>query len=176
MMISNNLEWLSHLSNLRYLDLSYVNLTLAIDWLSSISKISSLNEIRLLGCELHQVTPRSILRLNSSMSLKYLDLGGNSLNSSILPWVINVSKVLTDLDLSSNSLQQIPDAFGNMIFLRYLSSLSLQSTNIVGTLPKSFVHLPSLTTLDLSHNQLNGVDIIDNAHLSTLQSLDLIKF
>ncbi|WJX70717.1 hypothetical protein P8452_54793 [Trifolium repens] len=245
-MISNNLEWLSHLSNLRYLDLSYVNLTLAIDWLSSISKISSLNEIRLLGCELHQVTPRSILRLNSSMSLKYLDLGGNSLNSSILPWVINVSKVLTDLDLSSNSLQQIPDAFGNMIFLRYLDlsdnelqgnipksfrnmcqlqqlelnsnklssklsdnihqlgcapnvlailglsnnpfnarplpdfsffssleTLSLRSTNIVGTLPKSFVHLPSLKTLDLSHNQLNGVDIIDNAHLSTLQSLDL---
>ncbi|KAK2366066.1 receptor protein EIX2 [Trifolium repens] len=145
-MISNNLEWLSHLSNLRYLDLSYVNLTLAIDWLLSISKISSLNEIRLVGCKLHQVTPRSILRLNSSMSLKYLDLGGNSLNSSILPWVINVSIATT---------------------------LSLRSTNIVGTLPKSFVHLPSLKTLDLSHNQLNGVDIIDNAHLSTLQSLDL---
>jgi len=66
-MISNDLQWTSHLSNLRYLDLSYVNLTLVVDWLSSISKIHSLSELHLFGCGLHQVTPKSIPHLNTSI-------------------------------------------------------------------------------------------------------------
>ncbi|RHN50284.1 putative leucine-rich repeat-containing, plant-type, leucine-rich repeat domain, L [Medicago truncatula] len=36
---ANDLEWISHLSNLRHLGLSKVNLSLVVDWLSSISKI-----------------------------------------------------------------------------------------------------------------------------------------
>ncbi|RHN50293.1 putative non-specific serine/threonine protein kinase [Medicago truncatula] len=246
-MFSNDLEWLSHLSNLRYLDLSYVNLTLAVDWLSSISKIHSLSELHLYGCGLHQVTPKSIPHLNTSIFLKSLNLGGNSLNSSILPWVINVGKVLTNLDLSFNSLQQIiPYDFASMAFLQYLDlsdnelhgnipksfrsmcqlkelrmhsnklsgklndniqqlcsaknglgrldlsdnpfergslpdvsyfssldTLSLRNTNVVGILPKSYVHLSFLTNLDLSHNHLNGVDIFDGEFLSTMTTLDL---
>jgi Leucine-rich repeat (LRR) protein len=239
---SNDLEWISHLSNLRYLDLSLVNLSLAIDWLPSISKISSLSELYLANCML--ITPKSIPHLNSSMPLKSLYLGENSLNSSILPWVINVSKVLTHLDLSFNSLQQsIPYDFGNMIFLQYLDlshneiqgnipksfrsmcqlkelkvnsnklssqlgyniqqlccvknglenldlsdntfkngplpdvscfsaleTLNLRNTSVIGTLPKSFVHLPSLQYLYLSYNRLNGVDIIDDSHLSSIST------
>ena len=66
-MISNDLEWLSHLSNLRYLDLSFVNLTLAVDWLLSISKLPSLSELHLTGCGLHQITPKSISDMNTSI-------------------------------------------------------------------------------------------------------------
>jgi len=71
----------------------------------SISKIPSLSELYLYGCELDQVNPKSIPHLNTSISLKSLDLSYNGLNSSIVPLVINVSKVLTHLDLSSNELQ-----------------------------------------------------------------------
>jgi Leucine-rich repeat (LRR) protein len=94
------------------------------------------------------------------MSLKYLDLGGNSLNSSILPWVINVSKVLTDLDLSSNSLQQIPDAFGNMILLRYLD---LSDNELQGSIPKSFRNMCQLQQLELNSNKLSS-KLSDNIH------------
>ncbi|KEH16826.1 LRR receptor-like kinase [Medicago truncatula] len=247
-MIADDLQWLSRLSNLRYLDMSCVNLSLAVGWLSSISKIPSLSELHLSTCGLHQVTPKSIIHLNSSISLKLLGHGENSFNSSILQWIVNVCKVLTHLDLSFNSLQQnIPNDIGNMVFLQYLDlsfnelqgsipksfssmcqlkkldlsynklsgqlshniqqlccahnglqeldlgdnpfesqpipdiscfssldTLSLRNTNIVGILPKSFFHMPFLGTLDFSHNHLNGVDIIDETHLSNLSKLTVL--
>jgi len=154
-MIANNLEWLSHLSNLRYLYLSGVNLTLAVDWLSSITKISSLSELHLRSCGLHQVTTlKSIPYRNSSISLKSLDLGVNSLDSSILPWVINVSNVLTHLDLSFNSLQQnIPKDFENMIFLQYLD---LSNNELQSSILKSLRNMSKLQELQLNSNKLSG--------------------
>ncbi|KAK2420137.1 receptor protein EIX2 [Trifolium repens] len=116
--ILNDLEWLSHLSNLTSLDLSYVNLTLVGDWFSSISKFPSLSDLYLVNCGLHQFTPKYIPHMNTS---------------------VNVSSVLTTLDLSNNELQ--------------------------GIIPKSF--------RSLSFNQLHGVDVIDDAYLSTIESLDL---
>ncbi|XP_058768731.1 receptor-like protein EIX1 [Vicia villosa] len=219
----NNFEWLSHLSNLRYLDLSSVNLTLVVDWLSSISKLHSLSELHLYNCGLQNVTLKSIPHLNSSISLEVLELRGNSLNSSILPWVVKVSKFVQYLDLSDNELQgSIPKPFRSMCQLKdlrlnsnklsgqlsdniqqlccvnnsleylFLSDnpftneslpnlscfsslveLYLQHTNLVGMLPKSLFLLPSLQILDLSHNHLSGVDIIDNANTLTLQGLYL---
>ncbi|KEH16821.1 LRR receptor-like kinase family protein, partial [Medicago truncatula] len=102
-MSANDLEWLSHLSNLRYLDLSYVNLTLAVDWLSSISKIPSLSELHLYVCGLHQVNPKSIPLLNTSISLKSVDLSDNELQSSILKSFRNMSQ-LQELYLNFNQL------------------------------------------------------------------------
>jgi Leucine-rich repeat (LRR) protein len=99
-MILNDLEWLSHLSNLSSLDLSYVNLTLVGDWFSSISKFPSLSNLRLSNCGLHQFTPKPIPHMNTS---------------------INVSSVLTTLDLSNNELQgSIPKSFRSMYQLKYL--------------------------------------------------------
>ncbi|XP_058768844.1 receptor-like protein EIX1 [Vicia villosa] len=150
----NSLEWLSHLSNLRFLDLSLVNLTLVVDWLSSISKIPSLTTLHLSCCMLKNVTHKSIPHLNSSVSLKYLDLRGNNLNSSILPWVINVSKVLEYLILSHNSMQQsIPYEFGNMMFLQYLD---LSYNELQGSIPESFRNTCQLKTLNLNSNKLSG--------------------
>ncbi|KEH25177.1 LRR amino-terminal domain protein [Medicago truncatula] len=121
-MISNDLEWLSHLSNLRCLDLSFVNLTLAVDRLSSISKTSSLSELHLLGCGLHQALPKSIPHLNSSISLKYLDLKENGLRSAIAhcamgkvsnSWGKFQSLVL--LNLAKNSFSgKVPNSFGTL--------------------------------------------------------------
>ncbi|XP_058768228.1 receptor-like protein EIX1 [Vicia villosa] len=150
----NDFEWLSHLSNLRQLDLTMVILSLVVDWLSSISKISSLSELHLSDCRLHNITLKSIPHLNSSISLKSLDLRGNNLNSSILPWIISVSKTLTDLDISYNSLQQsIPYEFGNMIFLQHLD---LSYNELQGSIPKSFNSMCQLKELYLNSNKLSG--------------------
>jgi len=74
-----DLEWVSHLSNLRYLDMSLV-----VDWLSSISKIPCLSELYLSNCGLQQVTPKSIAHLNSSILLKSLHLAENSFKETFL--------------------------------------------------------------------------------------------
>ncbi|RHN50274.1 putative non-specific serine/threonine protein kinase [Medicago truncatula] len=178
---ANDLEWLSHLSNLRCLDLSYVNLTLAVDWLSSISKIRYLYELNLNICGLHQVNPKSIPLLNTSISLKSLDLSYNELQSSILKSFRNMSQ-LQNLDLNSNQLsgklsdniQQLCTTKNDLRNLDlsnnpfkvmslpdfscfpFLETLSLRNTNVVSPFPKSFVHLSSLSLLDLGFNQLNG--------------------
>ncbi|RHN50275.1 putative non-specific serine/threonine protein kinase [Medicago truncatula] len=195
---ANDLEWLSHLSNLRYLDLSYVNLTLAVDWLSSISKIPSLSELYLYGCGLHQVNPKSIPLLNTSISLKSVGLSDNELQSSILKSFRNMSQLqqlylnsnqlsgklsdniqqlcsakndLRNLDLSDNpfNVRPLPD----FSCFPLLETLYLRNTNVVDPFPKSLVHLSSLSFLDLSYNQLSVVDIIDDASLPTIQFLDL---
>ncbi|XP_013442803.3 receptor-like protein EIX1 [Medicago truncatula] len=178
---ANDLEWLSHLSNLRYLDISFVNLTLAVDWLSSISKIPYLSELYLYGCGLHQVNLESIPLLNTSISLKSLGLKDNELQSSILKSFRNMSQ-LQDLNLNSNQLsgklsdniQQLCTTKNDLRNLDlsnnpfnvmslpdfscfpFLETLSLRNTNVVGPFPKSFVHLSSLSSLDLGFNQLNG--------------------
>ncbi|XP_058776271.1 receptor-like protein EIX1 [Vicia villosa] len=144
---------LGNLSNLQTLDLAY-NYDMIVDWLSSISRIPSLSELISVGCGLHNITPSSLPHLNSSISLKSLDLGENNLNSSILPWVINVSKVLETLVLSYNSLQQsIPYEFGNMFFLQYLD---LSHNELQGSLPKSYKSMYQLKELHLNSNKLSG--------------------
>ncbi|TKY50123.1 Receptor protein 12 [Spatholobus suberectus] len=152
-LVANDLEWLSHLSNLRYLTLSYINLSRAIDWPSSISKIPHLSKLYLDNCGLPQVNPKSIPHMNTSTSLQILSLPTNQLNSSILSWIFNVSKVLTLLDLSSNSLHSVPNGFANMISLQYLY---LSHNELDGSIIKSFRTLRQLKWLLLDSNKLSG--------------------
>ncbi|KAK2366068.1 receptor protein EIX2 [Trifolium repens] len=201
-MILNDLEWLSHLSNLTYLDLSNVNLTLVGDWFSSISKFPSLSTLYLSNCGLHQFTPKSIPHMNTSINassvltilylsnnelegsipksfrsmyqLKHLYLNSNKLSGQLSDNIQQLCCAINGLeylDLNDNSFESGP--LPNISCFSSLRSLSLRNTNVVGLLPKSIVHSSFLQDLDLSHNHLNGVDIIDDAYLSTLQSLDL---
>ncbi|KAL2335373.1 hypothetical protein Fmac_016586 [Flemingia macrophylla] len=89
-LVADDLEWLSHLSNMRYLGLSDTNLSRVVEWPSSISKIPYLVVLDLCACGLHQVTAKSISHMNSSTTLRILRLSRNELNSSILPWVVNM--------------------------------------------------------------------------------------
>jgi Leucine-rich repeat (LRR) protein len=132
-------------------------------------------------------TPKSIPQLNSSISLKYLDLSQNELHSSILKYFRNMSqlqelllrsnqlsgklgdniqqycspkKYLRNLELSHNpfNVRPLPD----FSCFPFLETLSLRNTNVVGPFPKSLVHLSSLSFLDLGFNQLNGSQIRNN--------------
>ena len=150
---ANDHEWLSHLSNLRYLGLSNINLSRVVDWPSSISKIPSLLELYLDHCALPQVNPKSFSHLNFSTSLHILSLSENELNSSILSWVLNVSKVLTSLDLSLNSLHTVSNVFANMISLQFLN---LKDNELDGRIIKKFRTLCQLKQLILCNNKLSG--------------------
>ncbi|XP_027358894.1 receptor-like protein EIX1, partial [Abrus precatorius] len=156
-LLANDLEWVSRLSTLKYLDLSHLDLSQSANWLSSMSKISSLSELRLDDCGIGQVIPKSIPHNNSSTSLNTLSLSNNQLDSSTLSLVLNVSKVLTYLDLSSNSLQHnIPDGFVNMVSLSHLRSLYLSRNELEGNILKYIPSLFQLKELRLEGNELSG--------------------
>ncbi|XP_015876724.3 receptor-like protein EIX2 [Ziziphus jujuba] len=143
----NNLEWLSHLSSLRVLNMSGLNLSEAVSWPQSISKLSSLIELQLSSCNLPNVNPSSLPLLNSSTSLQVLELSDNLLKSSIFSWVVNVSSRLVHVGLMACQVQgTIPDIFTNMVSLEYLD---LSYNNLEGGLPRSFQNLCSLESLNL---------------------------
>ncbi|XP_043700386.1 receptor-like protein EIX1 [Telopea speciosissima] len=105
----DNLEWISGLSSLEYLNMGYVNLSNAADdWFQAFNKLSLLRELKLSDCELGRL-PSSSETLPSSItvnftSLSVLDLSWNFFNNSFLPhWLLNISS-LEDLDLSYNEL------------------------------------------------------------------------
>ncbi|RHN50278.1 putative non-specific serine/threonine protein kinase [Medicago truncatula] len=174
---ANDLEWISHLSNLRYLGLSNVNLTLAVDWLSSISKIPSLSNLYLfeyLDLSYNEFQSSILKSFRNMSQLQELQLNYNKLSSKLsdnIQKLCSAENGLRKLDLSDNPFIRGP--LPDFSCFSSLEALSLRNANVVGTFLKSTVHFPTLRSLDLSQNQLNFVEIIDHAYLPTIYSLDL---
>ncbi|PRQ18575.1 putative non-specific serine/threonine protein kinase [Rosa chinensis] len=172
-----NLEWLSHLSSLRSLNMSEVDLSKIVNWPQSLSKLTSLMELQLSDCSLpdFNIRSNSVVK-NSSTSLQVLDLFYNNLNSSIFYWIANVSSNFIHIGLQGNQLQgPIPDVFKSMLSL---ASLDLSINQLEGGIPKSFQNLCSLESLTLRSNQLsenieNSIKNLSCAE-NTLETLDLI--
>ncbi|KAH9648764.1 hypothetical protein KPL70_025727 [Citrus sinensis] len=150
-----SLEWLSRLSSLRHLDLSYINLTKSSDWFQVVAKLHSLKSLVLCLCALPPVNPSFIWHFNLSTSIETLDLSDNNLpSSSVYPWLFNLSRNILYLNLGSNSLRgSIPEAFQHMVSLR---SLYLCDSELEGGIPKFFGNMCSLKELGLSDNKLSG--------------------
>ncbi|KAL2539985.1 disease resistance family protein/LRR family protein [Abeliophyllum distichum] len=156
MLTRTNLDWLSRLHSLRYLNLRHVNLTTATNWLQTINKLIHLKVLHLSHCHLPTVLPPSPSMFNASNSFYELDLLGNDFSSFfIFPWLFNFSSGLSYIDLGSNKLQgPNPDAIGNLLSLSYLS---LRENQLEGKIPISLGNLSRLSYFDLSYNQLIGI-------------------
>ncbi|KAL9323596.1 hypothetical protein ACSQ67_008453 [Phaseolus vulgaris] len=172
--VASDLNWLSHLSTLRYLDLSNNNLGAVIDWPSSISKIPFLSELHLNDCRLPQVNPKSISHVNSSTFLQILSLSGNNFDSSILSWVLNVSKVLTVLDLSHNELDGgIIKSFNSLCQLKKLYLGSNKLSDLLSDYLPEFCSAKDLEVLNLDHNPFGNGSLPDFSMFSSLERLSL---
>ncbi|XP_004308380.1 PREDICTED: probable leucine-rich repeat receptor-like protein kinase At1g35710 [Fragaria vesca subsp. vesca] len=169
--VVENLNWLPHLSSLKYLDLSWTNLSKAFDWLDTVNKLPNLRNLTLNGCDLPPPILSTLSHINSSNSLVSVDLSGNVVTSSIFKWLCNYNTTLVYLDLSSTQLSGlIPDVFINM---RSLKSLYLSSNQLSGSNPDVFRNMSSLEFLSLSYNQLSGLGPNTFANMSSLAYLDL---
>ncbi|PRQ30186.1 putative leucine-rich repeat-containing, plant-type, leucine-rich repeat domain, L [Rosa chinensis] len=122
---SKNLNWLSHLSSLKYLYLGGVNLNrMGVSWLHDVNMLPSLLELHLLDCQIDgNQLPLSLPTINFT-SLLVLDMSYNVIDSSFPTWLLNLTslKSLEHLDLSAMYLQgQIPQVIGRLCKLKMLN-------------------------------------------------------
>ncbi|KAK6804946.1 hypothetical protein RDI58_002730 [Solanum bulbocastanum] len=194
-----DLNWISGLSSLKCLDLSYVNLSSATHWLDSINKLPSLVTLSLQNCSLHYL-PYSFPNWNMT-SLSYLSLSQNNFVNSELPkWLYNDTTIETLYMVYSNIQGPISNVeWGKLCNLQklYLEQnklngdigrmveglsncsnptievLSLGENVLTGKLPNSLGHLKNFRILSISFNMISGTVPASIEQLSRLEILYL---
>ncbi|KAJ0806650.1 putative non-specific serine/threonine protein kinase [Helianthus annuus] len=172
-----NLDWLSHLSQLDKLFMSGTSLGKVDNWVNVILSLKKLSYLSLNGCDLSQVMyPYSYVNSSFSSSIVILYLSNNNLNSSMYHWLFTLtSNALVDLDLSGNMLDGIPKYLGNLCGL---TSLFFYSNLMPIKLPDFLSNLSGCTSVNLqflgaSSSQFTGSVSDDIQNFSSLQELDL---
>ncbi|KAG1354945.1 receptor-like protein EIX2 [Cocos nucifera] len=171
---ANDLQWLSRIHSLRYLDLSSVNLSMASNWLHEINMHPSLSVLKLSNTGLPGI-PSTLQHVNFT-SLTMLDLSYNYVQSGLMipEWLRNISS-LVQLHLSScnfhGRLSIAVDMLGNLNRLKYLD---FSSNQITGDISQSSWNNKRLEYLDLSYNQITRLTAEMLGNLSQLRYLDLM--
>ncbi|KAF1891031.1 hypothetical protein Lal_00001167 [Lupinus albus] len=190
----DNLNWLSQISSLKYLNLSNIDIHKQTKWLHIMALLPSLSELRLSRCKLTNIYPS--LKYVNFTSLVTLDLSQNNFSSKLPHWLVNITSDISEislggsnlhgeiplsllnlqalelLDLSDNSLSgSIPSSIGKLSSLNYFD---ISSNFLRGNLPESIGQLVKLNTLRIGNNRFSGVlsDTIFSK-LSNLRTLDL---
>ncbi|XP_058205922.1 receptor-like protein EIX1 [Rhododendron vialii] len=164
-----NLDWLSRLSTLEYLDLSQVKLNKTPNWLQVINKLPSLVELRLSYCELDHMPP---LEKVNFTSLAVLDLSRNEFHA-LMPrsgWIFSLGS-LVSLNLAESNFEgSLPDMFWNLTSLRIFDA----SYNYLNsTLPNSLFSVNSLVSLNLRDNGFEGPIPSGLQNMTNLRELEL---
>nr|XP_018677616.1 PREDICTED: receptor-like protein 12 [Musa acuminata subsp. malaccensis] len=149
-----NTRWISMLTSLRHLNMNWVNLTNASNWLQDLNVLPRVQEIELSSCDLGTF-PRSLSHVNFT-SLTTLDLRYNNINSTIPDWVFNITS-LEFLYLGGNDLHGFfPDSVTKLTSLRALDlSGSVFQDGFMQVAPIS--NLCKLQILYLSQVPINDV-------------------
>ncbi|XP_048446675.1 receptor-like protein EIX1 isoform X2 [Pyrus x bretschneideri] len=188
----DNLKWISGLSLLKHLDLSYVNLSRASDWLQVTNMLPSLVELDMFHCQLDQIPH---LPTANFTSLVVLDLSENYFNSLMPRWVFSLKNLvslhlsdcgfqgpipsisqnitsLREIDLSYNyiSLDPILKSIQNMTGLKVLN---LAENNFDSTIPEWLYSLNNLESLLLSYIELRGEISSSIGNMTSLVNLHL---
>ncbi|KAH7692000.1 Non-specific serine/threonine protein kinase protein [Dioscorea alata] len=174
-LVIDNAGWLSRLTSLKYLNMSYVDMLQASNWLPVINMLPSLLEIRLSFCDLSG--PLLNLPFVNFTSLSTLDLSFNHIDSSLPDWLFDLSN-LEYMYLNGNHFEgKIPSNIGNLTFLKaldlssYFSPSNLQIPSTLGNLCN--LHTLSLSYLDLSLEQAKLGRIFSGCIINSLTELDL---
>ncbi|KAH9803559.1 hypothetical protein KPL71_001820 [Citrus sinensis] len=160
--------WVSHLSLLKHLDLSGVDLSKTSDGPLITNSLHSLETLRFSGCLLHHISPLSFANFSSLVTL---DISDNQFaDSSIVNQVLGLVN-LVFLDLSTNNFQgAVPDAIQNSTSLQHLD---LSRNHFSSSVPDWFNKFIDLEYLSLSYNELQGSIPGSLGNLTSIKSLDL---
>ncbi|XP_027922966.1 receptor-like protein EIX1 [Vigna unguiculata] len=190
-----NVDWLSSLTKLEYLDLGGANLSQSFHLLHTLQPLSSLLHLHLSGCTLPYSNQPSFLNSSSLLTLDLSDISYNSKISFVLKWVFGLKKLVSLVSTFNYFEGPIPDGLRN---LTLLENLDLKETSFSSSIPhwfySSFPHLKflhlsrnnlqenisdalgnmtSLVTLDLSYNKLEGPIPTSLGKVTSLVILDL---
>lgn len=174
----DDLEWIRGLLSLKHLVMDSVDLSkVGSNWIVMLNKLPFLTKLHLSYCGLFGSIP-PLASVNFT-SLADLDLSGNSFDSEIPDWLVNISSLVT-VDLTDSGLHgRIPLGFSELPNLQFLelggnnsltascpqlfsgrwqkiNVLDLASNNLRGKLPSSIGNMTSLTYLDLFLNNVEG--------------------
>ncbi|CAL9116815.1 unnamed protein product [Musa acuminata var. zebrina] len=177
----DDLDWLSRIPSLKYLDMSEVNLSKAINWFYVINSIPALEVLHLRDADLPYV-PSPLPPFNLT-AIATLDLSWNSnITSAMLRWLANATSLehlllsgcgsltiesaqvaleallnLQELDLSGNSLKgEIREILNNVSSSSGLKHLDLRWNQLSGDIPETIGDLQSLQFLYLGRNAIIG--------------------
>ncbi|KAI9072469.1 hypothetical protein K1719_045564 [Acacia pycnantha] len=165
----NDFRWLSQISSVKYLNLSWNEFGSKPKWLQHVAMLPSLSELRLAECGLIDFPSYNYVNFTY---LKTLDLSGNNIISKFPDSFFNVTKDISSIDLGSNNFY---GGFPIDLFkLPNLNYLSLSHNYFSGSLPESLGQLHKLSDLYLAGNSWEGVLSERNfANLTSLKKLDL---
>ncbi|KAL4650357.1 hypothetical protein ACB092_01G082300 [Castanea dentata] len=187
---AKNLDWVSSLYSLKYLNMGGVNLSsVGADWLLEVNMVPSLLELHSQSCNLESLPP----------SLPFLNFSSLFLQGSISYDFVNLRN-LEVLYLQGSrytyNTSQLARFFGNLCKLKTLhlslsdfshgfftafsacpnnslETLYLGHNGLIEKIPNSFGRLGSLKYFDLTFNSLWGSIPASISNLSSLQILDL---
>ena len=161
----DSLDWLSPLSSLKYLNLSWIDLHKETNWFLIVATLPSLLELQLRDCNLNNFPFVEYLNLSSIVTV---DLSLNNFKSHLPDGFFNLTKDLTYLDLSENNIYgEIPSSLLNLQNMRHLD---LSNNQLQGSIPDGIGNLSSLNFLSIGSNNFSGE--ISNLNFSKLSSLD----
>ncbi|KAM3327645.1 hypothetical protein P3S68_033694 [Capsicum galapagoense] len=156
-------RYLTNLTNLEYLRLSYNSLTGPIP--SNVSGLQNLQFLLLSSNHLNGTIPSRIFSLPS---LIYLELTNNSFSGKIQEFK---SKTLAVISVNQNQLLgPIPKS---LLDKQDLQFLTLSQNNFSGQIPSAVCNLKTLIMLDLGNNNLNGTIPQCLGEMSDLEVLGL---
>ncbi|KAK9041858.1 hypothetical protein V6N11_016947 [Hibiscus sabdariffa] len=190
-LFKEDLQWLTILTKLKFLDLSGITLSKASDWFEVTNALPSLIVLSLSNCDLDPVPALKNVKFSS---LGTLDLSYNTFSNSIFTWIFTLTSPVS-LDLGHNSFRgHHPGGLRNMPSLAYLSLssnqfnssipdwlfrlnhlqyLNLNSNNLQGTISEDVGNLTSSMSLSFADNNLQGAALRSLGNLCSLITLDL---
>ncbi|KAL6124215.1 hypothetical protein ACLB2K_076730 [Fragaria x ananassa] len=132
--------------------------------------MSSLSHLYLFDNQLEGRVPDSFAKL---CTLRYLDISFNNLSGNISNF-FESSCAHNSLESLSVSLNNLEGPFPDIVEFHALRDLVLDGNKLSGTIPKNIGNVSMLESIDVSHNNLEGVVLeIHFSKLSKLKNLDL---